>query len=302
MTSTITPRSELAARRNSQAITPALQRRVCPLLERPSETRILPDAPAPWVLRQCLETGFVFLENPPAYELLEEHFAWESTYEQEVQRRAAAEPISYTLRLKFKQFRLRWMWRDKVSQLATAHLNSLTAEQLTVLELGCGSSFNLLNVMARVPPAVARRCTPLGVEISKKLAAESDLLLHPFGGSCDQDNALSGLERFAPGSVDLLLLVMFLEHETNPLPLLRRCHERLADHGQIVVKVPNYDCLLRHLRGKRWSGFRWPDHVNYFTPRTLQALAQRAGFRIARMRWLDHHPLSDSMYCVLAKA
>jgi hypothetical protein len=42
-------------------------KRVWPLLERQSATRILPYAPLPWELRQCRETGFVFLQNPPDY-------------------------------------------------------------------------------------------------------------------------------------------------------------------------------------------------------------------------------------------
>ena len=51
-------------------------RRVCPLLERESATAVLPYAPSPWVLRQCLETGFVFLENPPRYESFRYDYAW----------------------------------------------------------------------------------------------------------------------------------------------------------------------------------------------------------------------------------
>ena len=29
---------------------------------------------------------------------------------------------------------------------------------------------------------------------------------------------------------------------------------------------------------KRWCGFRYPDHLNYFTPKTLAAMAGEAGF------------------------
>ena len=56
----------------------------------------------------------------------------------------------------------------------------------------------------------------------------------------------------------------------------------------------------RHLRGPRWCGYRWPDHVNYFTPATLQRMAEAAGLRVARMNALDRSPLSDSLYAVLA--
>jgi len=51
----------------------------------------------------------------------------------------------------------------------------------------------------------------------------------------------------------------------------------------------------------RWSGFRFPDHVNYFTPQTLAEIARRAGFR-AQYRWGDRNPTSDSLWGLLRAA
>ena len=70
---------------------------------------------------------------------------------------------------------------------------------------------------------------------------------------------------------------------------------------EFSVKVPNYACFNRTVRGDRWCGFRWPDHVNYFTPRTLREMVESAGLRIARMNFFDRHPFSDNMYAVLEK-
>lgn len=281
---------------------PPLTHRVCPILERETKTKLLDYAPEPWVLRECLETGLVYLENPPDYAQLQENFAWEVTYQQEVERRAKAEPVSYALRTKFKMFRSRYLSRDKIGGLTIAALAESKAKDLTVLELGCAEAKNLTRVMHCLPADIASRCTPIGIEISKKLAADADQNLKPFGGSCFFDNALSGLGRLPENSVDAIILCSYLEHEANPVPTLRRCLERLRPGGSITIKVPNFDCMSRYLRGARWCGFRWPDHVNYFTPKTLQALAVQAGFQVARMTWLDHHPLSDNMYAVLKKA
>lgn len=57
--------------------------RVCPLTETTGPSKLLPWAPAPWQLKQCEVTGFVYLENPPNYEALKEDMAWEVTYEKE---------------------------------------------------------------------------------------------------------------------------------------------------------------------------------------------------------------------------
>ena len=97
------------------------------------------------------------------------------------------------------------------------------------------------------------------------------------------------------------MLSCILEHEIAPLPLLRSCRACLAADGRMIVKVPNYACLARHVRGRRWCGYRWPDHVNYFTPATRAATARAAGLRVVRMGIMDRNPLSDSLYAVLGR-
>ena len=93
----------------------------------------------------------------------------------------------------------------------------------------------------------------------------------------------------------------YLEHEARPLEVLQRAHSILKKHGIIVVKVPNYNSFNRFWRGGRWCGFRFPDHVNYFTPKTLRILAGQAGYQLQHQRLSDRPPTSDNMYAVLRK-
>lgn len=276
--------------------------RVCPLLERPTATRALPHAPPPWRLRQCLESGFVYLENPPGYEALEDEYAWEVTSARESRARREAEPLLHAASSAFGGFRRRVLRRNKIAGLCRALLPDSGAEALPLLDVGCGAGALLERVIAGLPPGVARRCVPQGIELSRRLARAAAGRLARLGGACTQATALEGLARQAAGSIRLILLASYLEHEIEPLPVLRRCRELLREDGHVVVKVPNHACWNRRLRGARWCGFRWPDHVNYFTPRTLRAMAERAGFRVVRMKLRDRHPLSDSLYAVLAPA
>ncbi|HBF07426.1 MAG TPA: hypothetical protein DDW29_04180, partial [Gammaproteobacteria bacterium] len=46
--------------------------RVNPILEHETNTIKSPYSPAEWDLVECLDTGFVFLKNPPSYESLQE--------------------------------------------------------------------------------------------------------------------------------------------------------------------------------------------------------------------------------------
>lgn len=276
-------------------------KRVCPLLERATRTEQLPYAPAPWVLSRCTESGFVFLENPPAYGSFEEDYAWEATSARESQRRQEREPVLYALSGQLKRFRGRVLKRNKVRDLSCEVLERCRSSQLNMPDIGCGWGGMLMEVIAALPPQARARCVPHGVEISRELAHRSNERLRASGGGCIHDNALHGLAQFPLDHFEWIIMSSFLEHEINPLPLLRRCHERLRACGHIVVKVPNWACINRSVRGERWCGFRWPYHVNYFTPDTLREMAARAGLVVSRMSRIDVSPLSDNMYAVLMK-
>ncbi len=274
-------------------------KRVNPLSGLPTATRTLPYAPAPWTLLECTETGMVFLENPPGYDALKQEFAWEVTSAAESAARLAAEPLAYRLSTAVKRLRSRWLKRNKMGVLIAAQLARAPQGELRLLDLGCGWGGLLGSVIGGLPAAVGSRCIPHGIEISNELALIADAQMVKLGGRCVHSDAVSGLGHFDESYFNVIVMSSFLEHEIEPLALLRACRERLGPEGSVVLKVPNYACLNRHLRGARWCGFRWPDHVNYFTPRTLAELAARAGFAVRRMNFFDRHPLSDSMYAVL---
>ena len=91
-------------------------KRDCPLAESAAATDAIDGlAPAPWVVRYCRETGFVFLENTPGYERLKVDLARQVTHRRKSRQRAAAEPIRYTLsrRAKHQRRKVECMnWRD----------------------------------------------------------------------------------------------------------------------------------------------------------------------------------------------
>ena len=279
--------------------------RPCPLLERAARSTPLAAAPDPWDLRRCDETGFVYLANPPAQDLFRDEFAWEVTHERESHRRRRCEPVLYALSGAFKTFRQRFLRRDKMAALVGRIVREAargTAEgRIRLVDVGCAQGGLALRIIDRLPRGVAGRLEPIGIEISTYLAKLAHLALRGRGGRCIHGTGIEGLDDVERGSADVVVLSCILEHEISPLPLLRRCRERLALDGRIVVKVPNYACVGRRLRGGRWCGYRWPDHVNYFTPQTLAAMARAAGLEVVRMNAFDRWPLSDSLYAVLGR-
>lgn len=273
--------------------------RISPLLAQPGREADLPYAPAPWMLKQCLETGMIFLANPPAYEALSETYAYERTFLQAADARRQAEPIRFRFSAQLKRFRKFVMKRHKMLAMLHERIADAASPQVNVLDVGCGWGELLQLMMASLPQHLHGRVLPHGVEISRELARLSNARLAPLGGRCVHASARDGLLMFADDYFDVIVMASYLEHEASPLAVLENCRARLREDGCIIVKVPNFDCYNRKLRGPRWSGFRWPDHVNYFTPATLRAMAALAGLEVVRMSALDTSPFSDNMYAVL---
>ncbi len=68
---------------------------------------------------------------------------------------------------------------------------------------------------------------------------------------------------------------------------------RMRLGGAIYVRVLNYGSLNRRMLGAKWCGLRYPDHVNYFTTKSLGTLAGDCGLKLKllnplRLR-LDHN-------------
>jgi SAM-dependent methyltransferase len=244
----------------------------------------------------------VYLANPPAQEQFQDEFAWEVTHAQESSRRRREEPLLYATSRGFKMLRKRWLGRDKVVGMLDRLIHRQSSGPIRLVDIGCAEGDLFRRLVNRLPARAIKRLKPIGIEISSYLAARADRRLRLHGGHCIHASGIDGLRKLPESTAHIVVLSCVLEHELDPVPLLAACRERLSHDGVVVIKVPNYACLARRLRGRRWCGYRWPDHVNYFTPQSLAAMADRAGLRVARMGLRDRSPLSDSLYAVLARS
>jgi SAM-dependent methyltransferase len=275
----------------------------CPILGRETEFDRTDYGNDLWSIVRCRETGFVFLENPPDYARLETEFAWERTSREERNRREASAPVMATVSTFAKRAKaFLFPSRNKIASIAFCLLRARTQSQVswTVLDVGCAQGVLLVDLYNRCAQA-GIGMVPLGIEVSRELALEAREKTASIGGRIAFANALDGVGEFEAGSIHLAMMCSFLEHECRPLPFLKRLHHVLTRDGEVVLKVPNFSSWNRKVRGKKWSGFRFPDHVNYFTPQTLKRLAHEAGFRVCRQSILDRFPFSDNMYAVLRK-
>ena len=250
-------------------------------------------APQPWILKRCGACGFVYLQNPPGYGTQSTAFAWERTFEAEKQarreRQAAFERAVRNALLAVKIGCRRLVRRNKLRAIAHA----LIDRPGRVLDLGCDSGYNAQDLPAHA--------IPIGIEISETLAAQATEPFHARVGFVLNAPALEGLKSLDSGSCGGAVAISYLEHEARPLEVLRELIRVLQPGSPVILKVPNHACWLRFLRGRHWSGYRFPDHMNYFCPKSLARMLESAGYQIARFGLLDRFPTSDNMWCVARK-
>lgn len=83
---------------------------------------------------------------------------------------------------------------------------------------------------------------------------------------------------------DVVHLKNVLEHLADPKQQIEICHRLLKPGGILYVEVPNdYDLIQKigvWLLNERNSWVSVPDHINYFSFKSLSRLLQKTGFKI----------------------
>jgi hypothetical protein len=75
-----------------------------------------------------------------------------------------------------------------------------------------------------------------------------------------------------------------VEHVPDPGPLLARVASWLLPGGVLALTLPDAESWTATLMGRQWFYYTAPDHVHYFTPRTITQLLTRNGFDTIEVR------------------
>jgi SAM-dependent methyltransferase len=135
------------------------------------------------------------------------------------------------------------------------------------LDIGCGSGYLL---------AAARDIgwSVKGVEISSwagEFGRHSlDLPIHT--GTLQTFQEADEKSKF-----DIITLMAYLEHSSNPLEDLRIVKTMLTEGGLVVIRVPNVSSFDRYWHGPKWWGWHLPFHLYHFSPNTLKHTLASSG-------------------------
>lgn len=102
---------------------------------------------------------------------------------------------------------------------------------------------------------------------------------------------------------DIETLFHVLEHIKDPIAFLTQVagalRDRNSNHNKLcVIEVPHAnDALLTLYKNKKFSEFTyWSCHLYLFTEKTLQACAEKAGFKMIKMMQWQRYNLANHLY------
>jgi SAM-dependent methyltransferase len=139
-----------------------------------------------------------------------------------------------------------------------------------LLDFGCGAGLFL-------EVARERGFDGYGVDLSEdsvQRARKKGLNAH-FGAPGD-------VPEIAAGGFDVVTMWSVLAHLPRPVEDLTMLRGLLKEGGMILILTVNANSLLLKAERERWGGFT-PNHLKFFSPTTLRALLDKAGFDDVRM-------------------
>lgn len=92
------------------------------------------------------------------------------------------------------------------------------------------------------------------------------------------------------GSFDVVTSMEVIEHVAEPTEEASRFAALLRPGGCLYLTTPNFNSLSRRAAGPRWRVIEYPEHLNLFTPRTLDGLLSAAGLARISVRTTGASP------------
>ena len=142
----------------------------------------------------------------------------------------------------------------------------------SVLDVGCGLS-DLLAMLER-----ERACEVRGVDFQDSVVAKARLRgLNVDQGTLHQVSYESG--RF-----DIVSMIEYLEHESDPRAMLTEARRILKPGGHLVLEIPHPTAWPAKVFGNNWWNLHVPRHLVLFSPETLRRALTELGFESIHIR------------------
>lgn len=134
-----------------------------------------------------------------------------------------------------------------------------------ILDVGCGIGYFLIE-------AKKRGWEVYGTELSIESA---DICLDK---GINIEKGVLNAENYEPQMFDIITSFEVIEHINNPLIELEHFNAILRRGGLVYVTTPNFNSMLRYRLKAAYNIITYPEHLTYYTPKTLQTVFELSGF------------------------
>ena len=146
------------------------------------------------------------------------------------------------------------------------------------LDIGCGYGF-----FSREAVDQGFEVTPLDLATNKRKVCKEITGL---------DTVASSFEDFdcAPGSFSAVLMSQVLEHISDVNQWMVKANRILAENGVLAIALPNFGNAFRYVMREKSPYIIPPEHLNFFSPKSLCTLLENHGFEVERVQWVSKVP------------
>jgi len=140
-----------------------------------------------------------------------------------------------------------------------------------ILDIGCGYGF-FLTVAKELGWEV------YGTELSNKAAEhciKNGISMHL--GDLDTNT-------FSEHEFDVIVAIELIEHINTPKAFAEQTHRLLRKGGKLYITTPNFNSILRYRLKEKSDIIEFPNHLTYFTPKTLKHLFTKNGFKTLNIK------------------
>lgn len=91
-------------------------------------------------------------------------------------------------------------------------------------------------------------------------------------------------ENFTPNSFDIITSFEVIEHINNPSEEIHNYFKLLRKGGLFYCTTPNFNSLSRSILKEKWNTICYPEHLSYYTPKTLSNLLKLNDFSTIKVK------------------
>jgi 2-polyprenyl-3-methyl-5-hydroxy-6-metoxy-1,4-benzoquinol methylase len=140
-----------------------------------------------------------------------------------------------------------------------------------MLDVGCGIGYFLAEAAKRKWEVYGTEFTPEAVEICR-------------GKGINMQEGSLNPAHYAPESFDVIISIEVIEHINHPREEVQKFARLLRPGGVVYLTTPNFNSVSRKILHEKWNVLSYPEHLCYYTPKTLTRLFAGFGFRREKIK------------------